>query len=72
MSYRLVAATGLLLVAGCTRSPLTDSRIVLRGATRGDIPRDANGEPIFDRVRPVPPNAIVAPPAPPPTAPPQR
>jgi len=66
MSYRLVFASALLVVGGCTRSPLTDPHIVLRGATRGDIPRDANGEPILDRVKPVPSNAILPPAAPPP------
>nr|WP_295663388.1 hypothetical protein [Polymorphobacter sp.] len=53
MSYRLVFASTLLVVGGCTRSPLADPHIVLRGATRGDVPRDVNGEPILDRVKPV-------------------
>ncbi len=67
MTYRLLVVVVVLAVGGCTRAPLTDSKIVLRGATRGDVPRDANGEPILDRVRPVPQGAIVAPPAPPPS-----
>jgi hypothetical protein len=65
MNYRKVGVGIVLLVAACTRAPLTDPHIVLRGATRGDVPRDANGEPVFDRVKPVPSNALL-PPAPPP------
>ncbi|MBV8970805.1 MAG: hypothetical protein JO290_00780, partial [Sphingomonadaceae bacterium] len=53
----------LLTVAACTRSPLTDPKIVLRGATRGDVPRDANGEPMLNRIKPVPPSALPPPPA---------
>jgi len=62
MTYRILAATAVLTAAACTQAPLTDSRIVLRGATRGEIPRDANGEPIFDRIHPTPSNAILPPP----------
>jgi len=62
MTYRLLAAIAVLTAAGCTQAPLTDPRIVLRGATRGEIPRDANGEPILGRIRPTPPNAILPPP----------
>ncbi len=67
MTYRLVAVVAVLAIAACTRSSLTDPKIALRGATRGDVPRDINGEPIFDRLKPVPSNALVVPPAPPPT-----
>ena len=66
MSYRLFAVALMLASTACTRSPLTDPHIVLRGATRGDVPRDSNGEPILDRVHPVPQGAIVPPSAPPP------
>lgn len=65
MIHRLAVVAVLLAAAACTRSPLTDPHIVLRGATRGDVPRDANGEPELDRVKPVPPNALLPPPAPP-------
>lgn len=64
MTYRGIVLLVAVATAACTRSPLTDPHIVLRGATRGDVPRDGNGEPILDRVRPVPQNAIVAPPPP--------
>lgn len=66
MIHRLVAVAALLAAAACTRSPLTDPHIVLRGATRGDVPRDANGEPLLERVKPVPSNALPAPSATPP------
>jgi hypothetical protein len=66
MTYRLLVPLAVVFLAACTRAPLTDPKIVLSGATRGDIPRDANGEPILDRVKPTPPNAILPPPAPPP------
>jgi hypothetical protein len=62
MIYRLVAVACVLVAAACTRAPLTDPHIVLRGATRGDVPRDANGEPELDRVKPVPSNALPPPP----------
>ncbi len=62
MSYRLVALLAVLVTAACTRSPLTDRSIVLGGAAHGDVPRDANGEPILSRVKPVPHEAIVTPP----------
>ena len=71
MTTRLVAVAALLAVAACTRSSLTDPHIVLRGATRGDVPRDANGEPILSRVKPVPPNALVPPATPAPVTPPR-
>ena len=68
MTYRIFALGGALAITACSPSPLTDSHIVLSGATRGEVPRDANGEPILDRTRPVPSSAIVAPPSAP-TAP---
>ena len=66
MTYRLIVLASALIVSGCASSPLTDSHIVLRGAKRGDIPRDGNGEPILDRVKPIPSKAIVPPAAVPP------
>ncbi len=72
MTMRFVALTVLFAAAACTRSPLTDPRITLAGATRGDVPRDANGEPMLGRIKPVPPSALVPTPPPPPPAPPPR
>ncbi len=72
MSYRLVPILLLLGATACTRASLTDSHIVLRGATRGDVPRDVNGDPIMDRVKPPPAGAILATPPPPVATTPQR
>ncbi len=73
MTMRFVVVAGLLAVAACTRSPLTDPRIALRGALQGEVPRDTNGEPVLDRIKPVPPSALPPPPpAPTPAPPPQR
>ncbi len=72
MITRFVAVAALLAAAACTRSPLTDPHIALRGATRGDVPRDANGEPILSRIKPVPSVALPAPATPPQPVPPQH
>jgi hypothetical protein len=47
----LAALAGSLLLAGCAASPLwvENSRSRWSGA---EIPRDARGEPIFERIRP--------------------
>jgi hypothetical protein len=46
------------LLASCTASPLYVERSQLRG-TKGEIPRDARGEPLWAAIRPMPEGAIV-------------
>lgn len=49
-----------LLVAACAPSPLYVARD--QPGTPGEIPRDATGEPIWDRIPPPPPPGKPAPP----------
>jgi hypothetical protein len=46
------------LVSGCTASPLYVERSQLRG-TKGEVPRDARGEPLWAAIRPMPEGAMV-------------
>jgi hypothetical protein len=48
----------IAVLAGCTASPLYVERSQLRG-TKGEIPRDARGEPLWAAIRPMPAGAIV-------------
>jgi len=54
-----IFAVAVLATTACTRAPLIDPKIGLRGASRGEVPRDVNGEPLMDRVKPVPSNALL-------------
>jgi hypothetical protein len=55
---RLAPLLLISLLAGCTASPLYVERSQLRG-TKGEIPRDARGEPLWAAIRPMPEGAIV-------------
>ncbi len=49
-----------LLLAGCAASPLYVEGRSARSWAGAEIPRDARGEPIFERIQPPPPGAMSA------------
>jgi hypothetical protein len=49
----------LLVLAGCAASPLYVERSELRG-TRGEVPRDVRGEPLWAAIKPMPEGAVAA------------
>ena len=46
-----------LALSGCAASPLYVDRSELRG-TRGEVPRDARGEPLWAAIKPMPEGAV--------------
>ena len=44
-------------LSGCSHAPLSDTKAVA-GGTRDEVPRDGNGEPMLNAIRPMPASAL--------------